>query len=69
VSALDAECFDVGAESFGDAEPVDRQHGHESVLAGRRQACGDEQRTDLVAVQTCGVGLVAQAGPPDMRGR
>ena len=49
--ALEAERFDVGAECFGDSQPVDRQQRHQRVFAGRRQAGGDEQRPDLVAVQ------------------
>lgn len=69
MSAFDAEGLDVGAESFGDSEPVDGQQRYERVLSGGCEPGGDEEGADLVAVQVGGVGLVVQAGPPDMRCR
>jgi hypothetical protein len=70
MAAFEAERFDVGAERFGDSQPVDGQQRDERVLARRGQSRGDEQRTDLVAVQTGGVGLVVEARAPNMsRGR
>jgi hypothetical protein len=42
-------------ERLGDSEPVDGKQRDQRVLSGRREPSGDEQRTDLVAVQTRGV--------------
>ena len=69
VAPFEAERLDVGAERFGDPQPVDRQQGDERVLAGRGQPGSDEEGADLVAVQAGGVRLVVQAGPADMRRR
>jgi hypothetical protein len=66
MAAFEAELLDVGAERFGDSQPVDGQQGDERVLGRRRQSGGDEQRTDVVAVQTGGVGLVVKARAPNM---
>jgi hypothetical protein len=48
--------------------PVEGQEGDEGVAGGRAAAHGDEQGAEFVAVQADGVGLVAQAGPADVRG-
>lgn len=68
VAALETERFDVGAERFGHAQPVDRQQADERMLACRRQSGGDEQRADLVAVEAGGVGLVVEPRPTDVDG-
>src|SRR4051794_35381638 len=70
VTAFEAELVDVGAECFGDAQPVDRQQVEQGVLVRCPQAGGDEQRADLVAVQGDGVRLIVQPRPAYMdRGR
>lgn len=57
---FEAEDRNVGAESFGDPQPVDRQQRDQGVLVRGAQPGGDEQGADLVAVQPDGVGLVVQ---------
>jgi hypothetical protein len=42
MASFDAECFDVGAECFGDSQPVDREQRDECVLARRGESSGDE---------------------------
>jgi hypothetical protein len=69
MAALDAERLDVRADRFGHPQPAERQQRDESVLGCRSEAGGDEQRSDLVAVQADGVGLVVDPGPADMHRR
>jgi hypothetical protein len=45
--ALGAECFDVGAESFGDSEPVDGQQRYESSRADAKPAVTSSAPTSL----------------------
>jgi hypothetical protein len=66
MATFEAERLDVGTERFGDSQPVDSQQRDKRVLARRRQSRRDEQRTDVVAVQTGGVGLVVKARAPNM---
>jgi len=68
VPAFDAQSLDVGADSFGHAQPVEGQQRDERVLGGRPEPGSDQQRAELVAVQPGGVRLIAQAGTADMRG-
>jgi len=66
VAAFGTQCLDVGAGSFRDAEPVEREQGDQSVLGGGAEPGGDQQGADLVAVQPGGVGLVVNPGPTNM---
>ena len=66
VSSLEAELFDVSADRFRDAQPVQREERDQSVIAGSGQAGGDEHCPDLVAVKTSRVGLIVQAWPADV---
>jgi len=68
VPALDAERLDVGVRGFRDAQPVEGQQGDQRVFRRRAEPGADQQRAELVAVQSGGVRLVVQAGPADMRG-
>ena len=67
--SLDAEGLDVGADRFGDPQPVERQQGDQRMLGGRAEPGGDEERSDLVAVQADRVGLVVDPWAADMHGR
>jgi hypothetical protein len=69
VAALESEVFDVGADGFGDPQPVECQHTDQGVISGGGQSGGDKHGADLVAVQPRGVGLVVQAGSAHVRGR
>ena len=69
VAAFEAEGLDVGADGFGDPQPVERQQRDQRVLGGRAEPGGDQQRADLVAVQADRVRLVVQPGTADVRGR
>ncbi len=51
MAAFESERLDVGAGRLRHTQPVDGQEGDEGVLPRRRQASGDEQRPDLVAVE------------------
>ena len=66
VSAFQAESFDVGADRFGDPQPVKCQQRDQGVFAGTRQASGDEHRAELVAIETGGIGLIVQTWPAHM---
>jgi len=68
VPALDAQVLDVGASGFGDPQPIERQQGDQRVLARRAQPGGHQQRTEFVAVQPSGMGLIVQAGAADVGG-
>jgi hypothetical protein len=52
VTAFEAEVVDIDADRLRDPQPVEGEEGHQRVIAGRRQASGDEDGADLVAVQT-----------------
>jgi len=69
VPALDAQGLDVGTGSFGHAQPVERQQGDQRMLGGLTEPGGNEQRTQLVAVQPGGYRLIIQPGTADMRGQ
>jgi hypothetical protein len=45
------------------------QQRYQRVLASGRQARGDEQSSDLVAIQASGVGLVVEARAANVLGR
>jgi len=55
VPALESEFVDVGAERFGEAQPVDRQERNQGVLVGGAESRRDEQCPDFVAIQRNGV--------------
>jgi hypothetical protein len=69
VPAFETEVVDVRSEGLGDPQPVDRQQRDQSMLGCGAQAGGDQQRSDLVAVQPDRMRFVVQPGPPDMGGR
>ena len=50
VPALDAQGFNVGADSFGHPEPVERQQRDQRVLFRRAESSGNKQCAELVAV-------------------
>ena len=50
VPALDARGLDVGADSFGHAQPVERQQRDQRVLGRLTESGGNEPRAQLVAV-------------------
>jgi hypothetical protein len=55
VAALEAQVLDVGASGLGDPKPVEGEQGDQRVLGGRPEPGGDEETSDLVAVQGGGV--------------
>ena len=69
VPPLQPQVLDVGADGFGHSQPVEREQADQGVIPGAAQPGGDQHGADLVAVQAGGVGLVVQAGTPDVRRR
>jgi hypothetical protein len=67
VASFDGEAFDVGAERFGDPQPVQGQQRDQGVFAATGQHGGDQEGADLVAVQTNGPGLLVEFRSADMR--
>jgi hypothetical protein len=63
VAALESQAFDVGTDRFRDSQPVQRQQRDQRVVTGASQSGGDEDRSDFVAVQARGVGLVIEPRP------
>ena len=61
--------LDVCASGLGDPQPVKRQQRDQRMLPGWSEPSGDQQRTELIAVQGDSVGLVIQTRPPHMRSR
>lgn len=51
VTSLQSQRVDVGAERLGDAQPIQCQQRHQGVISWRGQPRGDEQRSELVAIQ------------------
>lgn len=68
VATVDAKRVDVGAKCLGDPETVDREQRDQGVLVRRAETSGDQQRANLVAVQTDSVGLLVQPRAPDVNG-
>jgi len=66
VPPLDAGGVNVGAGGFADAQPVEGQQGDQRLLARRAEPSGDQQRTEVVAVEPGGVRVIAQPGAADM---
>ena len=67
MSAFQTELVDVGAERFGDPQPVDGQQPDQRVLRGGAESGSDQQRSDLVAIQPDRVRLVIQPWPAHVR--
>lgn len=68
MAALEAECFDVGAERLEHARTIDGQKRDRRVLPRRGETGSDEQRTHLIAIQAGGVGLVVEPWTADVDG-
>ncbi len=51
VAALDAHCLDVGARGLRHTQPVEGQQGDQRVLSRGPETGGDEQGTELIAIQ------------------
>jgi hypothetical protein len=69
VPTLNPERLDIGVRSFRDAQPVEGQQGDQRVFRRRAEPGGDQDRAELVAVQSRGVGFVVEARPANMPGR
>ena len=67
VPALQAQVLDVRAGRFGDAQPIQDEKRDQRVLTRRAEARGNQERTELVAVQADRVRLVIQARTADTR--
>jgi hypothetical protein len=61
--------LDVGAGGFGYTKPVQREQRDQRMLERRGEPGGDQERAELVAVQSDGMRLVIQTRPADVRGR
>ena len=68
VPALRAPVLDVGAGGLGDPQPVQCQERDQRMLGRRAEPGGDQQGTQLVAVQGGGTGLIVQPRAADVRG-
>lgn len=55
VAPLEADVLDVGTQGLGDPQPVESEQRDESVVARGAEASGDEERPELVAVESHGV--------------
>ena len=64
-----AQRLDVGADRLGHPQPIQRQQRHQGVIAWRRQASGDQDRAELVAVEVGDMGLVVDPWPADVHRR
>lgn len=62
-------CLDVGPKRLGDAQAVEGKQRDQGMVSGPAQPDRDEQRTELVAVQTHGVGLHVDAWTAHVGGR
>jgi len=69
VTPLQAKSVDIGAEGLGDAQAVQSEQARQGVIPSRSETGGNQEGTQLVAVQAHGVGLVVQAGPADVHSR
>jgi hypothetical protein len=69
VPALQTEVLDVGAGGLGDPQPVQREQRDQRMLERWAETGGDQQGTELVAVQGDGMRLVVHPRPPDVGGR
>jgi hypothetical protein len=68
VPAFEAEVADAGADRLGDPQPVQRRQGDQRMLGRRPELGGNQQRTELVAVQAHRVGLVIHPRTTNVRG-
>jgi hypothetical protein len=59
MTSLHAERLDVGADRFGDPQPVKGQERDKILSGGGAESGGDEDGSDLVAFQDDRVGLLA----------
>ena len=67
--AFQAQVLDVGAGSLRDPQPVQGQQRDQGMLAGRPEPGGDQQGTELVAVQRHGMRLIVHPRPAHVRSR
>ena len=68
-STFESQVIDVGTGGLRHAQPVEGEQGYKRVLGGRPEPGGNQERTELVAVQDSGVRLIIQPGTADVRGR
>ena len=69
VPALQAQVLDVRADSLRDPQPVQGEQRDQRVLCRRPEPGGDQQGTELVAVQGDGMGLVVDLRAANVGGR
>jgi hypothetical protein len=63
VPALQAQMLDTGAGGLRDPKPIQGEQGDQRVLERRPEPGGDQECTELVAVQGGSVRFVVQPGP------
>ena len=66
MAAFEAEVLDVRAGRLRYRQPVEGKEGYQGMFGRGPEPGRDEDRAGLVAVQTGRVGLVVQAGTPDV---
>ena len=66
VPAFEAERFDVRADRFGDAQPVEREQAIRAWSWGLAEPGGDEHGADFVAVESGRVRLVVESRAADV---
>lgn len=69
MATLEAELLDGGPEGLVDPRPVEREERTQVVVPRRGHAGGDEEGSELVAVEADGGGLVVESWPPHVGGR
>jgi hypothetical protein len=69
VATFETQVLDVGAGGLRDPQPVQGQQGDQGMLSWSPEPGGDQQGTELVAVQGDGMRLVVHPRTADMRSR
>jgi hypothetical protein len=66
VAAFGAQALNIRTRRLRHPQPVQGKQGDKSVLGRRAEPGGDQEASELVAVQAGGVRLVIDPGPADM---
>ena len=69
VTAIEAQVLDIGAGGLRYPQPVQGEQRDQRMHRWRPETSGDEERSELVAVQRSRVRLVVDPRPADVGGR
>jgi len=69
MAPLETKITDVAVQRFGDSEPVEGEQAGQSVVSCSRESGLDEERTELVAVQSVNRCLVSKPRSPHIGSR